>query len=79
MFYVDSDKNSIIFYLKACREVFEPPNETGKGSDGGNLVDVVCGETNVDVVQCIHNHTDMTPPLDAVKCECANNMNVNVK
>ncbi|KAL7734988.1 hypothetical protein ACLKA6_011252 [Drosophila palustris] len=53
--------------LQACREVFEPPNETGKGSDGGNLVDVVCGERNADVVQCIHNHTDMTPPLDAEK------------
>ncbi|XP_034105821.1 reversion-inducing cysteine-rich protein with Kazal motifs [Drosophila albomicans] len=56
--------------LQACREVFEPPNETavsGSSSAGGNLVDVVCGERNSDVVQCIHNHTDMTPPLDAEK------------
>ncbi|KAH8371917.1 hypothetical protein KR093_009281, partial [Drosophila rubida] len=54
--------------LQACREVFEPPNETAASSSaGGNLLDVVCGERNADVVQCIHNHTDMTPPLDAEK------------
>ncbi|KAH8299658.1 hypothetical protein KR044_004307, partial [Drosophila immigrans] len=55
--------------LQACREVFEPPNETAASSSsgGGNLLDVVCGERNADVVQCIHNHTDMSPPLDAEK------------
>ncbi|XP_030571059.1 reversion-inducing cysteine-rich protein with Kazal motifs isoform X1 [Drosophila novamexicana] len=53
--------------LQACREVFEPPNETGTGNGDGKLVDETCGERNADVLQCIHNHTDMTPPLDVEK------------
>ncbi|XP_017843823.2 reversion-inducing cysteine-rich protein with Kazal motifs [Drosophila busckii] len=53
--------------LQACRAVFEPPNETGTGSDDASLVDVACGERNADVLQCLRNHTDMTPPLDVEK------------
>ncbi|KAH8405276.1 hypothetical protein KR222_001076, partial [Zaprionus bogoriensis] len=53
--------------LQACREVFEPPNETGNSNSEGNSLDVACGERNADVLQCIHNHTDMTTPLDAEK------------
>ncbi|EDV97140.1 reversion-inducing cysteine-rich protein with Kazal motifs [Drosophila grimshawi] len=53
--------------LQACREVFEPPNETGTSNGDGSLVDETCGERNADVLQCIHNHTDMTPPLDVDK------------
>lgn len=56
-------------FLQACRGVFEPPNETGYSNSESNTVDVACGERNTDVLQCISNHTDMSPPLDVEKCK----------
>ncbi|XP_030245120.1 reversion-inducing cysteine-rich protein with Kazal motifs, partial [Drosophila navojoa] len=57
----------IIYLQQACREVFEPPNETGSANTDSKLVDETCGERNADVLQCIHNRTDMTPPVDIEK------------
>ncbi|KAH8300532.1 hypothetical protein KR018_011840 [Drosophila ironensis] len=43
--------------LEACRSVFEPSNDNQDHVD----INGACGDRNLDVVQCIHNHTDMTP------------------
>ncbi|KAH8322411.1 hypothetical protein KR067_003099 [Drosophila pandora] len=47
--------------LEACRSVFEPSH------DNQDHVDIrgACGDRNLDVIQCIHNHTDMTPLANA--------------
>ncbi|KAH8234892.1 hypothetical protein KR032_005108 [Drosophila birchii] len=58
--------------LEACRAVFEPSNDNQDHVD----INGACGERNLDVVQCIHNHTDMTPLTNAEQyipcCEYSN-------
>ncbi|XP_030385875.1 reversion-inducing cysteine-rich protein with Kazal motifs [Scaptodrosophila lebanonensis] len=69
--------------LQACRAVFETPNEneSENGSrphpDDRLQLDRACGERNADVLQCINNHTDMTPLANAHQylpcCKYSNN------
>ncbi|XP_046867726.1 reversion-inducing cysteine-rich protein with Kazal motifs [Drosophila willistoni] len=47
--------------LQACHGVFEPSSSSQERVD----IDSACGARNTDVVQCIHNHTDMTPLVNA--------------
>ncbi|XP_017138148.1 reversion-inducing cysteine-rich protein with Kazal motifs [Drosophila miranda] len=58
--------------LQACRAVFEPSNASQDHVD----IDSSCGDRNLDVVQCIHNHTDMAPLANAEQylpcCEYSN-------
>lgn len=51
-------------YFQACRAVFEPSNDNQDHVD----INGACGDRNSDVVQCINNHTDMTPLANAEQC-----------
>lgn len=47
--------------LEACRAVFEPANDNHDHVD----INGACGDRNADVIQCVNNHTDMTPLANA--------------